>query len=422
MLDFGDTTPFTAQHAASDPAVVVAQPSVGSPSPYGEEVALSGRMIGFTVGNSIDNTTGTATVTFERGLGQESLSPLNEDGLRYGNGRPVLDPHCALRLITSLGGANVTFFNGRIDAVDAAAGDNQVTVTCRDFGGYLLNAVIPQVSLRGDGVTDAETIMAGLLTDYDPNLNGFTTPFRVPTPSGFVIYETPIGEISVLEAMRLIAQQIGWDVRWFMSGSDPLGQLRFYDPARVRAILDWTFDVGQYTRLTELSIDDADVRNSWDVYYRDPTTGLPVGPIHVEDSVSMARYGTRPATIYLNRAENIRSNGAATTFGNAALADSKDPLVSHVIELPFFPPVELNDWVRFLNYDEYNGGINLAVSGYTHTWNDKAQTTTIQGRAAPIAAYRDYRRSIPPKTIVTTVAPTTQYAPEGTVIYVKAAA
>ncbi len=91
--------------------------------------------------------------------------------------------------------------------------------------------------------------------------------------------------------------------------------------------------------------------------------------------------------------------------------------------MPFYPDVELDDTHTYLaNDEEYDANLYLAVVAYSHHWESTPgvmPTTTIGARGNRIGAYREYRRSVPPKAIVTTVAPTTEYAPEGTIIYVR---
>src|SRR5204863_8876550 len=132
-------------------------------------------------------------------------------------------------------------------------------------------------------------------------------------------------------------------------------------------------------------------------WYPDAVTGLPVGPIHAEDADSIARYRRRHFEVYLNRVENIRDDVHAQAFADAAIADQKDPFVSHRIELPFYPSVLLNDLHLYSGrWAENVTDLQLAVMSYTHTWRaaqkgkDAVQRTVIGASGKPRAALRDY--------------------------------
>ena len=146
------------------------------------------------------------------------------------------------------------------------------------------------------------------------------------------------------------------------------------------------------------------------------------GPITATDLTSIGRYGRRYAQILLDRADLIRSDTAATNFLNAALADNKEPFATHKVEMPIYPVVRLNDIHTYEpNFKDYDTELRVAVVGYQHTWSSTPGSmpkTTIAGRVAPIAAYREYRLSRPPRSVVaTTAADDDDGMPEGTVHY-----
>jgi hypothetical protein len=223
-------------------------------------------------------------------------------------------------------------------------------------------------------------------------------------------------EMSVLEALRRMAQQLGWDIRWFPS---EIGSLRFYDPAALRDDVDASFSSDRYADITELAWGDEDVRNYWQGWYESPDDGSPVGPFAQYDADSIDRYGLRYARIYLDRASNISDADEMNRFLAAALRDSKDPFASHKVTMPLWPAVELNDRYTYLaNGEEYNRDLTGAVVAYTHHWDStpgSMPTTTISIRTHPMAAYREYRRSVAPKALISLAAPTTEYAPERTI-------
>ena len=421
MINFppGAVADLASPHFTADPLFRIVHPDLGL-------VDLSDRLLSLDQTANMDDAAGRLTVRLARGSGVDSLSPLVEASSFNSGSRPLLDPNLNVFLGWSINGSTYSdVFTGRLDGIDVA-GRGAVTIRCRDEAGFYLNRTINRSSIVASD--SAEFVMAAVL-----QLGGFTgTEVITPFSPGWTVNEYVQEEMSVMEALRRIAQQFGWDVRYFKS----TGGLRFYDPNRpllvniwppgtTRYITEATIGPDRYADITELAWGDDDVRNKWEGWYRDPASGLPAGPVLVEDEASQLRYGTRYARIYLDRASNITTDDEMTRFLTAALADTKDPFASHKITMPLYPTVELNDFHTYqANGVEYDRDIQVAVAAYTHHWEStegSVPTTTIAARAQPIGAYREYFRSVPPKSLVTTVAPTTEYAPEGTVVYIRAA-
>lgn len=380
--------------------------------------SVNPRLRSLHVHASMDDAVSSAEFTLARGSGETSLSPLIEAATIYRTGdRHVLDPNNTISLQISIDGSSIgTIWKGKIDYLDVAGSKGEVKVTCRDIGAYYLDAQIRQAQQHGsDAGQDIESVMEDILTQNFSASGGLYTPVS----PGYAVYTYAQKEMSVLEALRQAAQQIGWDVR-SMNPQQP-GDLTFYDPDRARTTPDFFISASRYHEVRKLAWGDADVRNVWDLHWQDET-GLPQGPVSAEDAASIARYGYRYARIFLDRADLIRSSGAAANYVAAALADSKDPLVSHAIEMPFFPTVLLNDIHQYqANGVEYDQHLLLTVVEYDHTWSAEPGTiplTTVGARGKPIAAYGEYRLSRAPQTIACTVAPTTEYAPEGTIAVV----
>jgi hypothetical protein len=407
-------------------------------APGGTVTDLSGRLVRFQVTANLDNPFVTASIVLSLGKGPTSLSPLVSTSPREGfgpirsDGRaialPVIRPHNIVSLGVDIAHTHEPFdlFTGRLDRV-SIAGD-ELTLTCRDFGAYIQEASIRETTMYGSaGGTLDSVVMQQILTD-----NGWSQyQLDVADPSDFNLYPYPVGEVGALDALRTIAQQIGRDVRWFPTGwrGRPGGGIvHYYDPGRDRILPDAVIGRDRYDRIDTLEWGDEDVRNDWMIWYRDPDTGLPVGPYQTVSGSSVALYGRRKARIYLDRADNIIDNAGVVKFGELVLADSEDPFATHRIRMALYPNVTLNDLHLYLaNFREYDEDLQFAVVGYQHTWaaNQPGQReiarTTIAGRSRPMAAYREYRTSVPPKVIVTTAPPTDDiYAPEGTLIFVTA--
>jgi hypothetical protein len=395
---------------------------------------VTDHLLGFTIGASMQSPSIDVTFDLIRGgtgleLGSpSSLSPyLDPSSYAFPGGRPAIDPVVEYFLYVSIDSAfdntmQGLLMQGVIDHVDVAPGGGQIKLTCRDRSARYQDILLPQTRIYGEvGGREAALVMGDMLTDAGLNpaeLVSLVDPF-----DDFLVQPYPVQGVTLLEALRTLAQASGRDVRTFSEGGQ--WNLTYYDPGRARGLYDLLVIPQATVGIKELSWGIADVRNSVDVWYPGDN-GLPQGPIHSEDAASIARYNTRHFEVFLNRLEMIRDDEHAQAFADAAVADQKDPFVSHTIEMPFNPSILLNDIHLYSGrWAENVTDLQLAVMSYTHTWKaaqkggDGVARTTVGASWKPRAALRDYRRSIPPKTIVTTVAPTTEYAPEGTVIYVK---
>lgn len=409
-------------HFTVDPLFRIVHPDLGI-------LDLSDSLKAFDLTASMNDAASRLTVKLSRGAGADSLSPFIAASSFNSGSRPALDPNLNVFLGVSINKGTFTdFFSGRLDGINVGGNAGEVVIRCRDEAGFYLNRTINTTTIVPSG--SAEATMSAIL-----QLGGFSgTEVQTPASPGWTVNAYPQEEMPVLEALRRIAQQIGWDVRYFKS----TGGLRFYDPNRQGTIQVWppgtyryntdaTIGPDRYQDISELAWGDDDVRNYWEGWWRDPDTGLPpLTPVVAQDAESIGRYGLRYARIYLDRATNITNATEMAAYLAAALADNKDPFASHKVgPMPFYPTVELNDLHTYLaNGVEYDRDLQLAVAEYTHHWESTPKvmpTTTISARPQTIAAYRDYRRSIPPKSIVTTTPPSDEYAPEGTVIYIRAA-
>ncbi len=419
-MPLGITLP-ASSHYTIRPAVEI----TASPFELLSSLDLTDRLLSLDITATKDEAASRATLTFSRGTGVSSLSPAVAASTLLVGGLPALSPGQWLHVFLEIDGfAAGRLWFGRIDRVNAA-GKNTVTVTCRDFAATALNSVIRYAfNITGTApVLDRLRAIANTARIQGSALD-LTLNIQEPVATGWTMNPLlPQDSMVLMESFRQIVQTFGGDIR--VVGRYGFDKLTIVPIDRVipSGTVDATFNTGKYTDVTELTWGDEDVRNQWEGWYRDPATGVPVGPTYVEDAASMARYGPRYARIFLDRATNIDTSGEMETFLTAALADSKDPFASHRITLPLYPDVELDDVHNYAaNGDEYDQNLTLAVVAYTHHWESTPgvqATTTIGARGSRIGAYREYRRSTPPKTVVTTVAPTTEYAPEGVVIYVK---
>lgn len=279
MIPMFSTDPALAGHFTVSPWIVVVHPTLGA-------VDLSDRCVSFMVNASMDNACMNGTVTFARGEGMDSLSPFITSSIFYNAGRSVLDPNINIFIGVDLpGGPTVQILDGRIDRVNAVAGDGLVSVNFRDRGAFSLNRTINEPTKYGSsGGTPSETVMGEILDQWGGGAALLTT---VGVP-GFMLLEYAQEEMAVLEALRRIAQQHGWDVRYFQHGPAGGSGLQYYNP-RSGSTLQFDIHANQwiyvpntpnatigptrYETIEELEWGDEDVRNQVRAFYYDQTDG-----------------------------------------------------------------------------------------------------------------------------------------------------
>jgi hypothetical protein len=410
----------------------VAKPYVQVVSAGGGE-DLSSRVVAMMVNASMDSPVMSATVSFPLSAGLDSLSPFIGMSMHNAGGIPLMVPAATVYIAFEIspdgapGGFPIEVCRGRLDRVRINSRAGTIELLCRDQGSVWLNTPIFRTVILGSDVgVEASEVMINIqqfagLSGSAPIFNITSPSLLVTAPADWMVLTYAQEPMPALEAMRIIAQQAGRDVRWFESNG---ASLRYYEPDRAVSVPDLVLNDRRYQEITGLEWGDEDVRNIWEVQYQAADSSFPP-PITVFDQPSIDLYGPRPARIFINRADNVRTDEAATKMVTSALADSKDPFASHSIIMPIEPRVELNDIHLYEpNYRDYDIPLQFAVAAFKHEWTAGERgrpgiaRTTIGARAKPIAAYRDYRRSVPPKNLVSTLpVPADLWAPEGTVHY-----
>lgn len=373
--------------------------------PSGFQLDLSSRLVSFDLNWSINDSMGSGQIRLARGSGTNSLSPGMTGGLVDDfPGFPVLDP--GVEVVLSLtaddpsspgSGGAVVIFHGLIDRTVGNSGPGLVQINCRDWGSRYQNVSVLQGKYGGQ---EASLTMGDILVRH-----GFSdTELLSLAPDDWIVEEYPGRDVGVLDALRAIAQQAGRDVRYFNS----VGKLVYYEPDRVTIDADIYLGPNRYEEISDYSVGNEDVRSYWDVYYRD-ANGSVHGPSTAFDDATKDRYfggRHRKSRIILDRADNIRNDPDAQRYANAALADTKEALANFGIRAPALPQIELNDIIGLLPDDDITDSTAwTAATTIHHSYANGHMTSTIGGRPARLAAYRDYRRSTTPDVIVSTELP-----------------
>lgn len=356
--------------------------------------ALEGRdwLDSVELDENVDQPLSQATVMLKRDIDRFSMAPLRADSkLNTYGGAPLIRPGREFQVEVAVLPVDAQpassdwrlLFHGDIDEVDF--GGDQVTFRGRDLGGRLQDRFIEVERMYGtDAGVAVETVMQQLLTDNGTGLSLYT-----PTSPGWTITQFAQQRESVLDALRNLAQQIGWDVRYKWRASAGAYALTFYQPDRTRSSVDWIFNTSDYRDVAKLAVNRTDVRNRIEVVFSNKdvpdASGKPTrDKVIVEDTASQATYGLRYMQIAEGATSNLDETVEAQRMANAALSDLKEPLAEQEVECDFFWPAELGDLYTFkANGVHYSADQNLAVIGIRHSFGadgDARTTLTTRGR------------------------------------------
>jgi len=246
-----------------------------------------------------------------------------------------------------------------------------------------------------DGGMSIEAILGGMLFDNTTKI-GITTVPAVWTPTTPGYWRNPmiVAEAPLLEAMRALAQEIGWDVRLRWSpGSlhSTWGSWRLClsSPDRAKTTPDVTLSDSEYTLLPRVESSLSTVRNVVRLSYSDPADLGPDGAprrktVTASDAASIAKYGRRFCGIAAGSSNNINSGAEATLLANAILSDVSDPGLEVDVETGYRWNLELADLVGLAaNWYHFTADQQAAVYGYSHTLSRDRCTTRLQLRGKP---------------------------------------
>lgn len=251
-----------------------------------------------------------ATVVFRRLEGVNSLAPLMTASPPVNLGR---------RIVISINAGSGTYkeiFRGKIDSVDWPERFGDVTVQCRDQAGVAADTWIETARQYGSttGVS-LETVMQAVAD------NNLTTSYTLNFPAAtsavvqHVAGDPPYGptEQSTLDALRALAESIGWTIRWrHFDASASDWKWTVFQPSRTKTVADHTFGTSTYWDVTTISQSIEDIRNAVTVEYTG--AGEARSSVTVTDSVSTGGAMTASSTTLTVTAGNTF---AATDVGKS---------------------------------------------------------------------------------------------------------
>lgn len=247
----------------------------------------------------------------------------------------------------------------------------------------------------GAVASSIENVIQKILND-----NGLSTvTLYTPTSPAWNVLQFIQERKPVLEAIRDLAFQIGWDIRYKFRASTSQFELTLYQPDRTLASPNRTFTKSEYISVDAVKLDIAGIRNVIRVIYPDTSTiagdGNPIRAIvEVSNSASITTYGRRFMEISEDKSSLINTSAEATSMANAALNDLKDPVIDNQVTMSHgFPWTELGDLYRFTANDRhYSANQDLALYSYRHELSDGMMRTTLSCRGKPSGGYIRWHR------------------------------
>lgn len=367
------------------------------------------------INEDVDGQSNELTVTLFRKSAERDLSPfvtfsqLNRVGGVY---VPALAPNRIIRVYGYVGAIDegkdtmtaVPLFEGRIDQVNAGAdGGEKIELRCRDGACDFQDEFIESSVIFGaPGGLNIVTVMQNIINTYMTQSVTTLTLWVPGTPPLFSINEYVQEKMSVMDALRRLADMIGWDVRWKYNPTAGQYQLAFLEPDRARASTFpvYTFTVNDKTTVSLCSVDRTDVRNRVRVVYTDAATQVPTS-VFVTDPVSIAKYGPKYLELVEDASSEIDTSAEATVMANAILSDMAEPVTMYEMDTSFFPWIELNDDVFIqppvgsdaVVDDLTDYVLTLAVTGITHKVDNSGRfSTTMSLRGKPSSGFTKWLR------------------------------
>jgi hypothetical protein len=365
---------------------------------------------GLTIEESVDEQSAGATLRLKRRIDARDLSPYVQSSLLNivtGSYVPALAPNREIKILAYVGSSDmdknsmvpVVSFHGRIDAVDAAA-DNGKTIelVCRDGAcDYQTQWIEASTQYSSGGGVNIASVMQSIINGWVASTQAINTrTLYVPVAATFTVLPYVQEKSSVMDALRRLADMIGWDLRWKWNNSAARFELTFIQPDRSGSVpATWTYTVNNKYTVNRLASDRTNVRNRVRVVYTDSTTQV-VTQVLVTDSVSIAKYGPAYMEMVEDSASEIDTNAEATAMANAILSDVMEPLAEYELDSPYNPWVELNDRITLQSaiedLDVADVSMTLAATTITHTIKDGSFRTVIGLRGAPSSGFQKWLR------------------------------
>ncbi|WP_338865182.1 fibronectin type III domain-containing protein [Myxococcus stipitatus] len=318
-------------------------------------------VLGVRISEKLDAPVAEAEVTLARsgpGGTRMSLSPLVVQSLINTTGgafAPLLAEAAYFRVELGLAAPGQVpkeedyfeVFRGRIDEVDPGA--EELKVVGRDLAGLLQDTFIEVEREYGDDSAGVpvQHIIQAICSDNGLSSFGLYVPVDPLSQRGK--YKQKVEP--VLDAVRTLAQRIGWDCRMKWRPSAGAYALTLYAPDRLQTAEEWAYGPDEYGEPDSVTRQLTDIRTDVEVVYSDradlDASGVPRRKrVTASNPTVRAQVGRRWMQLVEEDTSNIDSQAEAQRLADAAVADlSVSPLTVGLTVDPH-PGMELGDLVR----------------------------------------------------------------------------
>jgi hypothetical protein len=280
--------------------------------------------------------------------------------------------------------------NGHYYTCWSAGTSGALEPTWPTTGGTVANGTanfIDQGSTSTTVGTAVETVMQQILND---NLGAGAVTLYTPVSPGWAVRYFAQQRESLHDALKRLAEQIGWCLRYRYDTGTSAFRLTLFDPGRTKTTPDRQFSASQILDVSKCRVEISEIRNAIRVIYPDQSAidpkGFPTRKIlDVTDATSITKYGRRFMEIAEGETSNLNTTAEATTLANAALSDLKEPNAEYGVDLDFFPWLQTTDLIRFLGDGlRFTGDQDLALLAVSHTIDGPSfAKTSITTRGKP---------------------------------------
>lgn len=232
-----------------------------------------------------------------------------------------------------------------------------------------------------------EDVMQRIINDNWPS--GTAPTLYVPTSPSWNIKSFIQERESIMDAVRDLANQIGWDIRYKWRSGTSQFELTLFEPQRSKTTPDRTLSGSSYLTIDAVRIDISMIRNVVRVWYDDSADLDMSGnalrkSVSVSSSASITDYGRRFMEVSEDATKGIDTSTEATRLANGILSDLATPEAEVAINDLYLPIVELGDLYRFSsNGRTWDADLDVAVVGYQHTIQNGEARTSITCRGKP---------------------------------------
>jgi hypothetical protein len=351
--------------------------------------------------DSVDVAVMSGTVTLAREVDGESIAPTiaaaianHPDGGAYDpliRGRQWIRISKAIKApgVPPVSGDFVEIFLGRVDSPQWGGNANELTLPIADLGTWLMSRTIDTERNYGtEAGVPIEDVMQQILDDNVVTALGPVTLF-VPVSPGVNINEYTQARVPVLQALRDLAQQLAWEVR-YRYDVDGVFKLTLYEPDRDKDVADAEFGPDEYLELPVVGINTDDIRNKIRVYYIDSATGERAYQEY-EDAASIALNDVGYLEIGESATSQINTAAEALGMATGIGKDLSTPIMSQQMLSMFTWFAQLGDLYNFLpNGVHYDEAQALAVTGVEHALTRDSMRTTLDVRGKPAGQYANW--------------------------------